>query len=110
MAKVLRVLQFMGVATYSARTFYNHQTDILHPVIQKVREDQQTAHLSLLQVEDRPLTLGGDGRADSPGHSAKYGTYTTMELEANVVIDLQLVQVMYNCCSSVLYANVMAAK
>lgn len=33
----------------------------------------------------RPLAIGGDGRADSPGHSA----YTVMEL---VVIDVQLVQ------------------
>ena len=22
-----------------------------------------------------PLAIGGDGRADSPGHSAKYGSY-----------------------------------
>ncbi|KAM9424524.1 uncharacterized protein KZ484_002582 [Pholidichthys leucotaenia] len=38
------------------------------------------------------LVLGGDGRADSPGHSAKYGSYTTMELRLNKVIDIQLVQ------------------
>ena len=37
--------------------------------------------------------LGGDGRADSPGHSAKFGSYTTMELQKKVVIDIQLVQV-----------------
>lgn len=49
----------------------------------------------MLQTEGRPLILGGDGRADSPGHSAKFGTYTTMELEANVVLDLQLVQVQF---------------
>ena len=33
--------------------------------------------------------IGGDGRADSPGHSAKFGAYTAMELR---VIDIQLVQ------------------
>ncbi|KAI4799884.1 hypothetical protein KUCAC02_016423 [Chaenocephalus aceratus] len=46
----------------------------------------------MLQTEGRPLVLGGDGRADSPGHCATFGTYTTMELESNVVLDLQLVQ------------------
>ncbi|XP_034082366.1 uncharacterized protein LOC117552821 [Gymnodraco acuticeps] len=46
----------------------------------------------MLQTEGRPLVLGGAGRADSPGHCAKFGTYTTMELESNVVLDLQLVQ------------------
>lgn len=92
-AKVLRVLNSIGVVTYNRRTFFNHQKEILHPVIQQVWKSQQRAHLTLLQVEGRALVLGGDGRADSPGHSAKFGTYTTMELEANVVLDLQLVQV-----------------
>ena len=36
--------------------------------------------------------LAGDGRADSPGHSAKYGSYTLIEL-SNKVVDFQLVQV-----------------
>ncbi|KAF1380178.1 hypothetical protein PFLUV_G00184070 [Perca fluviatilis] len=31
-------------------------------------------------------------RADSPGHSAKYGSYTLMHLDSNRIIDLQLVQ------------------
>ena len=36
---------------------------------------------------------GMGGGADSPGHSAKYGTYTMMELRLGKVIDVQLVQV-----------------
>lgn len=91
--KVLRVLNSIGVVTYSKRTFFHHQTDILHPAIKAVWDEQQRSHLTMLQVEGRPLVLGGDGRADSPGYSAKFGTYTTMELEANVVLDLQVVQV-----------------
>ncbi|KAK7889099.1 hypothetical protein WMY93_024659 [Mugilogobius chulae] len=31
-------------------------------------------------------------RADSPGHSAKYGSYTIMELESEKILDIQLVQ------------------
>ena len=50
----------------------------------------------MLQEEGRPLILGGDGRADSPGHSAKYGTYTLMELEKCQVVDIQVVQVKYD--------------
>lgn len=46
-----------------------------------------------LRKEKRPLILGGDGRADSPGHSAKFGSYTVVELKRKVVIDVQLVQV-----------------
>ncbi|XP_061879950.1 uncharacterized protein LOC133631796 isoform X2 [Entelurus aequoreus] len=90
--KVLQVLNSIGVVTYVKRTFFNHQELILQPAIKKVWEEQQRTHLTMLQVEGRPLVLGGDGRADSPGHSAKFGTYTTMELVANVVLDLQVVQ------------------
>ena len=43
--------------------------------------------------ENTPLILGGDGRADSPGHSAKFGTYSMIELNHNVVLDIQIVQV-----------------
>ncbi len=38
----------------------------------------------VLLAFDEPLSLGGDGRSDSPGHSAKYGAYTLMDLEHNV--------------------------
>ena len=56
---------------------------------------RQTFLLGTFQAEGRDLVLGGDGRADSPGHCAKFGSYTMLELHANVVIDVQLVQVGY---------------
>ena len=37
--------------------------------------------------------IGGDGRADSPGHSAKHVSYGIIELTTNKVIDMHLVQV-----------------
>ena len=43
----------------------------------------------------RTVVLGGDGRADSPGHSAKYGTYNMLDLDEDVVVDIQLVQVQH---------------
>lgn len=62
--------------------------------------------LSGLQTEDGGIVCGGDGRADSPGHSAKYGTYTMMELRKKAVIDIQVVQVCYTSaaftCQSIL--------
>ena len=35
----------------------------------------------------------GDGRCDSPGHSAKYGTYTLMDEKTNLIIEFSVVQV-----------------
>lgn len=41
----------------------------------------------------RQLTIAGDGRADSPGHFVKYGTYTTLNVDANKVLHAKNVQV-----------------
>ncbi len=49
--------------------------------------------VKVLQAFGEPLSLGGDGRSDSPGHSAKYGSYTLMDLEHNAVLDVELVNV-----------------
>ena len=54
---------------------------------------KKSSLLQKLRSEQRPLVIGGDGRVDSPGHSAKYGSYTVMELQMGVVVDVQLVQV-----------------
>lgn len=39
------------------------------------------------------VILTGDGRCDSPGYSAKFGSYTVIEQQINRVLDFQLVQV-----------------
>ena len=40
------------------------------------------------------MDVCGDGRCDSPGHSAKYGTYTLMDEKTNLIIEFSIVQVM----------------
>ena len=47
----------------------------------------------LLQAFDEPLSLGGDGRYDSPGHSAKFVSYNLIDLEHNTILDVELVRV-----------------
>ena len=44
-------------------------------------------------LENKTLTIGGDARMDSPGHSAKYGTYSIMDLESNKILDVQMIHV-----------------
>jgi hypothetical protein len=34
-----------------------------------------------MKDKELPLILGGDGRADTPGHSAKYGSYAMLNIE-----------------------------
>ena len=92
-AKVSRMFHYMRVPFVSKSSFEKHQNDILFPIIIDAWKTQQQHLFRLLGELDGTATLGGDGRADSPGHSAKYGTYTMMELRLSKVIDVQLVQV-----------------
>lgn len=39
------------------------------------------------------LNVSGDGRFDSPGHSALYGTYTLMDNDTNLIFATSLVKV-----------------
>ena len=40
-----------------------------------------------------PSILNGDGHCDSPGHNAKYGTYTLMDNDSGKVVAFSVVQV-----------------
>ena len=92
-AKVSQVLRIYGCASISYRTYFRHQGSFLQPAICTVWKKHQADLFKQLRREKRPLIIGGDGRADSPGHSAKFGSYTVMELKQKVIIDIQLVQV-----------------
>ncbi|KAK6494063.1 hypothetical protein HHUSO_G508 [Huso huso] len=95
--KVLCVLQNMSVAAISAHTFFRHQCHVVLPVVQRLWTTRQMWVLAALQAEKRNLVLGSNCSANSPGHSARFGSYTMVELHANAVIDIQLVQVnIYN--------------
>ncbi len=91
--KTLRVLNSMNIATISTRTFQDHCKKFLHPAIYHMFLDSQSDILRELRSMDGGLVLGGDGRADSPGYSAKYGSYTLIELRTKKVVHMQLVQV-----------------
>ena len=65
----------------------------MHPSISHTWRIHQEEILSLLHSEKKPLILGGDARCDSPGYCAKFGSYTLLELNHNVIVDVELVQV-----------------
>ena len=70
--------------------FYDVQKEIVFPVIEKSYNMQQKEIVEKIKKEKNPIDLCGDGRSDSPGHSAKYGTYTLMDEK---IVDFSLVQV-----------------
>ena len=84
--------QRLNLAFIGKSVFYNIQKDILIPVVDKAWKDHQDSLIN--EVKKLPkLDLCGDGRCDSPGHCAKYGTYTVMDENTNKVLDFEVVQV-----------------
>ena len=92
-AKALRMFKTLNCAAITRKTYFRHQNSYLQPAISLVWERHQRKLLSELIIEKKGLVLVGDGRADSPGHSAKYGSYSIIDIKKNKVVDVKLVQV-----------------
>ncbi|KAK3739212.1 hypothetical protein QZH41_018866 [Actinostola sp. cb2023] len=88
--KVMLVLKHMGVLVYNESTFYYHQKHLLLPTIVTFWRGYQKRILDTLSGKE--VVLAGDGRHDSMGHSAKFGTYTIYCCTIGVILHIVLVQ------------------
>ena len=88
--KTFRMLQSINIICHKTRSFFRHQNNHLHPTIQHQWTSQQ--HALLQHTKDSGLIIGRDARCDSMGHSAKYGSYTAVDLERNKILNVELVQ------------------
>ena len=93
LTKTLRGLSALNVANICISTVHAHSKCYLFPTIWHQWLDKQDDLFEHLRTLEGGLILGGDGRADSPGHCAKFGSYSMLECRINKVIDVQLVQV-----------------
>lgn len=85
------VLQNMGVLICHYPTYFYHQRHFLVPAIVKYWRGYQAELLRKLSGKE--VVVAGDGRHDSMGHSAKYGTYTIFCCTIGCIIHIVLVQV-----------------
>ncbi|XP_078017596.1 uncharacterized protein LOC117267866 [Epinephelus lanceolatus] len=88
---VQKVFKAMQLQLHTYKQFRIHCCNFIEPAVLHKWKTDQAAILQRLSQEGSAI-LGGDMRADSPGHCAKYGSYTMMNLNTNNVIDIQLVQ------------------
>lgn len=84
------MLKIFKVHCFSCQTYHKHQ--LIPVVLKKWREEQEQLVEKLSNLEGR-VVLSGDGRSDSPGHSAKYGAFNVIEQMVNKVLDVELIQV-----------------
>ena len=89
--KILLVFRHMGVLVYHYPTYFYHQRHLLVPTIVKYWRGYQADLLAKLAGKE--VVIAGDGRHDSMGHSAKYGTYTIFCCTIGYIIHIVLVQV-----------------
>ena len=79
--------KFLGLSSISESLFYRVQKLYCQPAIQNMWSNvKETIHGHLPSTG---VTLAGDGRNDSPGHTARYCVYTLMEESSKLIVDLE---------------------
>ena len=77
------------VSFFSHTTFYRIQKKLVIPAIHRLFTTQR--QLLFDDAKERgSINLLGDGRCDSPGYNAKYGTYTIMDSFTGMILDMHV--------------------
>ena len=91
-SKMKKLFSSLNFEFLSNGRYYQIVKDYLQPAIFHVYKEKQEELLSTIREEKRELTLSGDMRADSPGHCAKYGSYSLLDSKTNKIVHFELVQ------------------
>lgn len=86
-----RAMDIIGVSIISERRFYEIQKFYLFPAIDHVYQKQKKDIIQ--RSQNKHLSVAGDARFDSPGYSAKYGTYSIMNTESKEILDFFIAHV-----------------
>ena len=89
--RVHEIFKFSGIHLFSKSTFYRYQNQYLFGVINQTWNRMQQSILK--QIQNSVIRLIGDGRCDSPGHSAKYLSYEFALEGTDKILSLSLVHV-----------------
>ena len=90
-AKIYLFFHNLRIPQISERTFNRIQRYYLVPSVFEHWEKERT---QLIQDNIADIkVLGGDARMDSPGFTAKYGSYSLMDLSSKKIISVQTIQV-----------------
>ena len=82
-------MNIANVAFISQLTFYSIQKMLLYPAIHQVYTTNRALVFESAK-EESEIYLLGDGRCDSPGYNAKYGTCTLMDSQSGHILDFHI--------------------
>ena len=83
----------LGLNHISRATYQRLQRLYVCPVVDKKWEEIQNAIIS--EFQGNGVVVAGDGRMDSPGHSAQYCVYSVMEHDSSKLMDVQVSPVFF---------------
>ncbi|XP_061167182.1 uncharacterized protein LOC133176022 [Saccostrea echinata] len=84
--KISLFFKFLKLPILSVSSFIKIQRTYVTPTIEEIWKKHQNDILEEFRGKD--VVVLGDGRMDSPGHSAQYCTYTFMENETHKILCL----------------------
>ena len=90
---ISQMTDFFNMKFLSHTAFHSIQRQYVMPVIMHTWSTLQDALLRNLKGCGKMLRLAGDGRCDSPGFSAKYCTYSMLEMDSDTIVTFVVVQV-----------------
>ena len=85
------MFKFCNIQYFSKTLFYQYQSLYIAPAVNDFWEQQR----SMLWNErsGKEVLLSGDGRNDSPGHSAQYCTYSLADMNDKAILQMNIVDV-----------------
>ncbi|XP_056451672.1 uncharacterized protein LOC130386676 [Gadus chalcogrammus] len=89
-SKISLMFKFMNLGCVCDSTFRKIQLQYCVPVINRFWKRQLNALIPEMKRRNSVVLLG-DGRMDSPGHSAQYCTYTVMDEKTRAIVALEVV-------------------
>ena len=90
--RIYNFFRLVGLRCIGKTRFYQFQRRYLAGVVQERYCRENSSILNQLKVQGS-CRLSGDGRCDSPGHNAKYLTYSFMDQITNKIAVMTITQV-----------------
>ena len=91
--RIKELMDIANVILFSKQTYYRLQKHFLFPAVHKIYTTHRMLRYQEYVESSNEIDLIGDGRCDSPGYNAKYGTYTLMNGQCNEILDCHVVHV-----------------
>lgn len=91
-AKFERFCSNLNLKTISEDTYTSLREKHVFPIVKKTWINEQKAVLSEMKSKEK-VVICGDSRCDSPGHLAKYCTYTFLDTQSSKVVDFKVMNV-----------------